>query len=260
MAKFSKEEIDALYAPFALADHSIREGHKNKAKTKIQWFVYADRVAVQQRLDQLFPGEWEFAPIAQHHEDNAVTITAELIIRSVRRGFNGGNSPNHTSEDRVDTIKGAMTDTFRRVASMWGIGLYLYNGPTIWTDAYEEKNWQQKQQRENEAKRQFADWYRQQFGGAPSSPHIVNNSTVLPTTTTTSDDDKLTTQQRNTIKNTANDFNAWCKSQQFDSVTVLKALKVSRLGEFDWLQEDALETAKTAVHAYYADNQLGRAG
>lgn len=88
---------------------------------------------------------------------------------------------------------------------------------------------------------------------------VTSKTATQPTTTTTADDD-LTTQQRNTIKNTANDFNAWCKTQQFDSALVLKALKVSRLGEFDWLQEDALEVAKTAVHAYYADNQLGKTG
>lgn len=58
----------------------------------------------------------------------------------------------------------------------------------------------------------------------------------------------------------ANDFNAWCKTQQFDSDTVLKALKVSRLGEFDWLQENALQNAQTIVHAYYADNQLDKTG
>jgi hypothetical protein len=169
--KFTPEEIDALYAPFPITEHNIREGSRNRAKTKIQWFVYADRVAVQKRLDALFPGEWEFNPLREHRDDKYMSVVAEIVIRGVRRGYNGGGSLNYSGDTfDEDTEKGAMTDTFRRVASLWGIGLYLYDGPQIWTDAYPDGDWNAKRAIEADAKRQFADWYEQRYGKQPATP------------------------------------------------------------------------------------------
>lgn len=163
--KFTPDEIAALYAPFPIEEHNIREGSRNRAKTKIQWFVYADRVAVQKRLDALFPGEWEFNPLREHRDDKYMSVVAEIVIRGVRRGYNGGGSLNYSGDTfDEDTEKGAMTDTFRRVASLWGIGLYLYDGPQIWTDAYPDGDWNAKRAIEADAKRQFADWYGQRYG------------------------------------------------------------------------------------------------
>lgn len=163
--KFTPDEIAALYAPFPIEEHNIREGSRNRAKTKIQWFVYADRVAVQKRLDVLFPGEWEFNPLREHRDDKYMSVVAEIVIRGVRRGYNGGGSLNYSGDTfDEDTEKGAMTDTFRRVASLWGIGLYLYDGPQIWTDAYPDGDWNAKRAIEADAKRQFADWYGQRYG------------------------------------------------------------------------------------------------
>lgn len=166
--KFTPDEIAALYAPFPLEEHNIREGSRNRAKTKIQWFVYADRVAVQKRLDALFPGEWEFNPLREHRDDKYMSVVAEIVIRGVRRGYNGGGSLNYSGDTfDEDTEKGAMTDTFRRVASLWGIGLYLYDGPQIWTDAYPDGDWNAKRAIEADAKRQFTDWYASRYSAAP---------------------------------------------------------------------------------------------
>ena len=165
MGKFTAEEIAALYAPVDLKDHSIREGSKSKTG-KIQWFVYADRVAVQKRLDELFPGEWEFNPLREHRGQGYMSVVAEIVIRDVRRGYNGGGSLNYSGDTfDEDTEKGAMTDTFRRCASMWGIGLYLYDGPEILTAPYAKGDWNARDAAEAEAKRQFAKWYAQRYEG-----------------------------------------------------------------------------------------------
>lgn len=172
MGIFTHEEIEQLYAPFPLEAHKIREG--GKAGNQIQWFVYLDRVAVQRRLDTLFPGEWEFVVISADVENEAevATVYAGIVIRGLRRDSNGTGKPRRSakSEDEgidENTTKGALTDAFRRAASMWGLGLYLYDGPKLFTDTYDWKTHGQKSQRETQAKRDFAEWYHGQFGGQP---------------------------------------------------------------------------------------------
>lgn len=85
----------------------------------------------------------------------------------------------------------------------------------------------------------------------PAAPKIADKPAQAKSATT-ADPDTNAVQARVV----ANDFNAWAKLQKFDSEMVLKALKVSRLGEFDWLQPDALSIAQQTVEAFYLDNQL----
>lgn len=180
MTTFTKEEIDALYAPFPIEAHTTREGHKNKAGTKIQWFTYLDRAAVQRRLETLFPGEWSIDIIETHRESDYVTVSLKMTIRGISRSCNGGQSLKF-DKDTIDEDKekGAWTEAFRRVASVWGIGLYLYEMDfAIWTDSYESGNWDQQKQRTNEAKSKFADWYNKQAKPAVAKP--TNGNHALP--------------------------------------------------------------------------------
>jgi hypothetical protein len=163
-ATFTKNEIAQLYAPLPLAAHSIREGYKNKAKTRVRWFVYLDRIAIQRRLDELFPGQWEFSVNEIHRAEHYVNITATLTIRGVSRSFNGGQSePANSKSDPENLEKGAMTDTFRRCASLWGFGAYINDGIDIYTAGYADDNWNEKTERETEAKRMFQAWYNEQY-------------------------------------------------------------------------------------------------
>lgn len=171
-SQFTQEEIDALYAPFPLEAHTTREGHKNRAGTKIQWFSYVDRAAVQRRLEKLFPGEWSIDILETHRESDYVTVSLRLTIRGISRSCNGGQSLKF-DKDTIDEDKekGAWTEAFRRAASVWGIGLYLYEMDyAIWTDSYESGNWDQQRQRENDAKSKFAQWYSRQFSPNGSHP------------------------------------------------------------------------------------------
>ena len=170
---FTQDEIKTLYEPFPLAAHSIREGYKNKAKTRVRWFVYLDRIAIQRRLDELFPGQWEFSVNEIYRNTNYVNITATLTIRGVSRSFNGGQSePSNSKSDPENLEKGAMTDTFRRCASLWGFGAYISDGIDIYTAGYADDNWNEKTARETEAKRQFQEWYVAQYES--TSPPIDN--------------------------------------------------------------------------------------
>jgi hypothetical protein len=168
MSAFTQNEIQSIYAPFPLEAHSIREGFKNKAGTRVRWFVYLDRFAIQRRLDELFPGEWEFSVDEIYRGDGYANITATLTIRGMSRSFNGGQSASYnTQKDPENLEKGAMTDTFRRVASVWGFGAYINEGVDLYTAGYAENDWDEHRSRENEAKNKFAAWYSQTYGHAP---------------------------------------------------------------------------------------------
>lgn len=165
--KFTPDEIDALYAPFPAEAHTIREGNHNKADTKIQWFTYLDRVTCQKRLDSVFPGEWEFTVDGIHRTESYITILCTMTIRGIRRTFNGGASLRYANDEfDQDTEKGAMTEAFRRVASLWGVGAYLYDSPPVWTDSYQKGDWDKQRALEADANKKWADWYHRTYGGA----------------------------------------------------------------------------------------------
>lgn len=57
-SKFTAEELQALRAPFALNQHTIREGYR-PYDNALTWFVWVERSFIQDRLDQLFHDEWQ---------------------------------------------------------------------------------------------------------------------------------------------------------------------------------------------------------
>jgi hypothetical protein len=163
MAKFEQHERQGLYAVFTVDEHEIREGATSKDKTKIQWFVYVRREAIINRLDDLFFGEWESGFVNnqqpyQYHQGH-VDCAMHITIRGMRREYNGSQDGGG-----LNGAKGAATDAFKRVASQWGIGLYLQNAPMIWTDNYKDASgkpdWNKKRQVEAEAMRRVADWLK----------------------------------------------------------------------------------------------------
>lgn len=157
------DDIQKLYAPFHLKDHSIREGHRNKAGDKIQWFVYLDRWAIQRRLDALFPGEWDFI-VHDIHRGHYVTTLGEISVKGVRRMDVGESTPWGTNDVQANDEKGAVTGAFRRCAAGFGLGAYLYDATPIWTPSYQKGDWTAMRNCEGQAKRAFADWFAQTFG------------------------------------------------------------------------------------------------
>src|SRR5512147_1289403 len=101
-SNFTQDELNRLRAPFPLDWHIIREGYK--AGGKMRWFVYIDRSAVQDLLDEVFPGEWEtskpdlYFTQSQYTDRDGVThivpvvsATVGITIRGITR-WDGGDS------------------------------------------------------------------------------------------------------------------------------------------------------------------------
>lgn len=148
----TQEDMAKLKAPFAVAEHEFRQGHTNKAKTKMRWFVYVRREAIINRLDELFPGQWECEIIREQTFQDYATATCRTTICGLKRDGTGNGNGNADGNNE----KGAATDAFKRAASMWGIGLYLQNTPMIWTDYNEQDKYNSAH--EADAGRQFNRW------------------------------------------------------------------------------------------------------
>ncbi|MHC5062181.1 MAG: Rad52/Rad22 family DNA repair protein [Planctomycetota bacterium] len=170
------ELVKELYKPFDLDDHEIRVG---STKNKAQWFVYVRREAITARLDRLFPLDWssEIINVTQHN--SYATAIMRLTISGMARENNGSQSGNTENSE-----KGAVTDAFKRVASAFGLGLYLQSTPQLWTNGgfatkdnsgkwrtdYKEQNRQEK-----EAFNKFAQWHKSQYGNSKPQPVATSN-------------------------------------------------------------------------------------
>jgi len=165
MIVIEPSEIKELRAKFPMEAHSIRQGHSNNAKTKCAWFVYLDRIAIIDRLDELFPGEWEYTMTEPLLRDKHYSAIGSLTIRGIKRQFNG--TQEYGSFTPGNDEKGVGTDTFRRTASMWGIGSYLYNGPNIWTTLPAKGDWDAQRKYKAEAKNIFDRWFHGNNGQSP---------------------------------------------------------------------------------------------
>lgn len=181
MAQFTQDERAALYALFSLEEHEIREGAVNKDTGKILWFTYVRREAIQTRLDSLFFGEWELyflnpqQPAIYHKEH--VDSYMGLSIRGIRREYNGSQDGGG-----LNGAKGAATDAFKRVSSMWGLGLYLQDAPTIRTEGYtatidgkKSIDWKKKDAVELQARKQVGEWLKS-IGASGNQLFIENNA------------------------------------------------------------------------------------
>jgi hypothetical protein len=92
--------------------------------------AYLDARAVQKRLDEIV-GAFNWKNVYSLWQDNS-QICGISIFNEERNDwitkFDG--APNSD----IEPIKGGLSDSFKRAASAWGIGRYLYEVPSIWVE------------------------------------------------------------------------------------------------------------------------------
>lgn len=133
------QEIDwnALRAEF---DDDQLSTARNRGGT----FTYAKAQAVQNRLDDVCPGQWSSNVEVADPQNNAVKCTITIWPGGnsgpISRSDFGYPNANYTEDgstvaddgevknDRHEPLKEAATDAFRRAASLFGVGRYLYKG------------------------------------------------------------------------------------------------------------------------------------
>ena len=129
----TEKQTAALEYPFAASEIEWRVLRATKDKTKGQVAAFVDSRAIQKRLDDVLGREnWQNRLCTVPGKDNsATTHICEISIFYTDRGEWITKSDGAGCTD-IEPIKGGLSNAFKRAASMWGIGRYLYNLTGIW--------------------------------------------------------------------------------------------------------------------------------
>ena len=125
----SREVQDALLKqlknPFDPRFVKFRVGATNADKTKGIALAYIDSREVMKRLDDVCGvGGWQDKYITV---DGGFVCELSLLIDGV-----WVTKSNAAGNTKVEPIKGGASDAFKRAASVWGVGRYLYYLPNLW--------------------------------------------------------------------------------------------------------------------------------
>ncbi len=136
----TNEQAAALEYPFTADEIEWRILRTTKDKTKGQVAAFIDSRAIQKRLDTVLGREnWQNHLCTVPGKDNAGTAhICEISIYYASRGEWIRKSDGAGSTD-IEPIKGGLSNAFKRAASMWGIGRYLYALKNIWVPLKEGK-------------------------------------------------------------------------------------------------------------------------
>ena len=141
------EVFEILAKPFAPEDIEWRIGRKSKDGTKAEVLAYMNARAVQERLDEAVGfGMWDVSTspvdlgeVKRETRNGVVTVPLKGFICTIELTCmdDNGNFMKVRREDvsqctDFEPIKGGASGAFKRAASMFGIGRYLYKLPTQW--------------------------------------------------------------------------------------------------------------------------------
>jgi len=114
--------------PFESIEWKIQVTAQDKARGMA--VAYMDARAVQKRLDEVVgPFDWKNVYSLWHDNSQICGISIFNAERSewVTK-FDGAENSD------IEPIKGGLSDSFKRAATSWGIGRYLYEMDGIWVD------------------------------------------------------------------------------------------------------------------------------
>lgn len=136
----TEEQAKLLALPFTFDEIEWRVLRVSKRKPVAQVAAYVDSRAIQKRLDEVVGREnWqnEFETVAGADNKSTAHI-CKLRIYYPERSEWITKSDGAGCTD-VEPIKGGLSNAFKRSASMWGIGRYLYELKDIWAEIDEYK-------------------------------------------------------------------------------------------------------------------------
>lgn len=129
----NEEIIKRLAEPFKASEIEWRIQGVDQSRMRGMAVPYIDSRAIQRRLDDvLSPFGWK-NEFKQWHENS------QLCCISILHTDENGNKEWHNKWDgaensKIEAVKGGLSDSFKRVAVLWGIGRYLYDFGAKWVD------------------------------------------------------------------------------------------------------------------------------
>lgn len=122
------EQYEELKKPFPLSDHYLRIGHGNKGY--VTWLTYLTRPAIQDRLFNVL-GALVTDNIIDRWYNNEAQYNDQKYSVIVRVSYS--DIIYHEAIGTDTDYMSAETRAYKRAASHFGVGMYLYESPTIQT-------------------------------------------------------------------------------------------------------------------------------
>jgi len=132
-----KNTLKRLSYPFKHKHVRWRDGEKTKDGARKSIYPYINVNYVQQRLDQVVPGQWEFEwePVSQINKGDSpayISVKGRLCIgglcqEDAGEAFQKGSKPAQ--------LKSAVSDCLKRCAAQFGVGRYLNYLKKVYVDA-----------------------------------------------------------------------------------------------------------------------------
>ena len=118
---FGNDIIKILSEPFTADQIHWRPGAVTKKKDKALAFPYMNSRDVMHRLDEVCGVLWSSRFPYNGCCEISILVEGQWVTRS-----------NGAGETGIEAEKGQYSDAFKRAATMWGIGRYLYEYPDRW--------------------------------------------------------------------------------------------------------------------------------
>src|SRR5436309_4172167 len=92
---------------------------------------YVEGSAVIQRLNEAFNAEWTFEILDHHIYEKEVVVLGKLTAQGIAKCQFGKSKITRTKETKAevsigDDLKAATTDSIKKCATLFGVGLHLY--------------------------------------------------------------------------------------------------------------------------------------
>jgi hypothetical protein len=162
-----EEIINRLREPFPFESIEWKVQITSHDKARGMAVAYMDARAVQKRLDEILgPFNWKNLYSLWHDNSQICGISIFNAERSewVTK-FDGAENSD------IEPIKGGLSDSFKRAASAWGVGRYLYQLDGIWAEIEPKgKSFVIKQNQFGKLEKEYNTAIGRIFGTAPSTP------------------------------------------------------------------------------------------
>jgi len=134
-----KDLHNKLSEPFDPNDVEWRAGSFSNRTNKAMALAYITARAVMNRLDEVVgPENWEdsYEIIPGDGGDRGYICTISIKIGDEWVGKSDG-----ANESTFESVKGGLSDAFKRAANKWGIGRYLYKLGATWVPAEKKERY-----------------------------------------------------------------------------------------------------------------------
>lgn len=116
----TSDKLQQLRVPFPRAEIKWRAGRTNSDKTRAYALPYIEARAVVDRLDEVMgPSNWK----TEFRTGPSGGVICSLALRVDGEWIAKENGADNTD---LEAVKGGLSDSLKRAATMWGIGRYLY--------------------------------------------------------------------------------------------------------------------------------------